>query len=84
MLHAPVSGHVSYHVVLPSFVSLLPSSMSPPSLPLSCVCDGCRVVGNVSSLTLPVWGSDCNPCLMDYVPLVHKALKDKVHSTPHY
>lgn len=56
---------------------LVPWSLPPP------VCNECRVIGNVSSLTLPVWGTDCNPCLMDYVPLVHQELQDKVLTVQH-
>ena len=37
-----------------------------------------RALGNLSKISIPNWGTDCSPCLMDYVPLVHSALKDKV------
>lgn len=37
-----------------------------------------RVVGGMGSLRLPPWGGEHGHCLMDYVPLVHKLLTDKV------
>ena len=39
-----------------------------------------RVVGGVGSLRLPPWGGEHGACLMDYVPLIHKLLTDKVDS----
>jgi BRCA1-A complex subunit BRE len=39
-----------------------------------------KALGNLSKISIPNWGTDCSPCLMDYVPLVHSALKDKVKS----
>ena len=71
---------------LPTYLSSSissPSLLSRGSLPPP-VCDECRVIGIVSSLSLPVWGTDCNPCLMDYVPLVHRGLQDKVHACALY
>ena len=65
---------------LPPFPPPLAVPWSPPPPP---VCDECRVIGVVSSLSLPVWGTDCNPCLMDYVPLVHRGLQDKVQACTH-
>ena len=60
---------------LPSFPSRsFPSLPSlPPSLPL-------RVVGGVGSLRLPPWGGEHGACLMDYVPLVHRLLTEKVET----
>ena len=37
-----------------------------------------RVVGGVGSLRLPPWGGGHGACLMDYVPLVHKLLNERV------
>ena len=72
------------HVVLPLQVILLHSlSLLSCGPLLPPVCDECRVVGSASSLTLPEWGTDCNPCLMDYVPLVHQELQDKVLTAQH-
>ena len=39
-----------------------------------------RVVGGAGTLRLPPWGGDHGACLMDYVPLVHKLLSDRVDS----
>ena len=38
------------------------------------------MVGGVGSLRLPAWGGEHGSCLMDYVPLVHRLLIEKVEA----
>ena len=39
-----------------------------------------RVLGGAGSLCLPPWGGENGDCLIDYVPMVHRLLSDKVQS----
>ena len=39
-----------------------------------------RILGGAGSLRLPPWGGEHGSCLMDYVPLVHRLLSEKVEA----
>ena len=50
------------------------------SLDIAQFCMASRALGGSKTLRIPAWGGGNGSCLIDYVPVVHKMLEERVES----